>query len=367
MSTDSPYPEMKKSHTMARKGRPWRDVKPPPSGPVWAIIQGVGSYWTLVASLDLGVFDGVQDLGPTAIEPLAAHLDVSAPHLQHLCDALVTFGFLDQVDEVYELTETAERYLCTDGPASMAALVRVAPGPLGNWESLADTVRTGVVESPVEADPAAFYGPLVTATFATQLRAASRLGLRLGWARRPGLRVLDLGAGRAPWAIAVLEQSPGSTAVVNDHEGVVELAAQTLAERGLGERAEIRPGDFHRIELEPGGFDIVVLGHVCRTEGDDGARALVRRAFDALRPGGQVLIADYFADDHRIAQPFSVQMGLTMLANTERGRVITHSQAIGWQHDADFEHVRLLEPIGVNFVYVADRPPEPLTSERARP
>ena len=362
MSADSPYPEMKKRHTMARTGRPWRDFKPAPSGPVWAIIQGVGSYWTLVAAVDLGVFDAVQQLGPTTIEPLASRLDASAPHLQHLCDALVSFGFLDQVDEVYELTETAERYLCTDGAASMAALVRVAPGPLRNWEQLADTVRTGVVASPIEHDAAAFYGPLVTATFATQLRAAGRLGLRLGWARRPGLRVLDLGAGRAPWAIAVLEQSVGSTAVVNDQLGVVELAAQTVSERGLGDRVQIVPGDFHAIDVEPRAFDIVVLGHVCRTEGDDGAQSLVHRAFDALRPGGQVLIADYFADDHRTSQPFGVQMGLTMLANTERGRMVTHSQAVGWLHTAGFHHVRLLEPIGFNFVYVATRPAHSETS-----
>ena len=55
MSTDSPYPDLKKRHTMARSGRPWRDFKPPPSGPVWGIIQGFGSYWTLVAAIDLGI------------------------------------------------------------------------------------------------------------------------------------------------------------------------------------------------------------------------------------------------------------------------------------------------------------------------
>jgi ubiquinone/menaquinone biosynthesis C-methylase UbiE len=356
VSADSPYPEMKKGHTMARTGRPWRDFKPPPSAPVWAIIQGIGSYWTLVAAIDLGVFDAVQRLGSTAIEPLASELGVSPPHLRHLCDALVGFGFLDQVDEVYELTETAERYLCTNGPASMAALVRVAPGPLTNWEHLAATVRTGVVASPIEDDAAAFYGPLVSATFATQLRAAGRLGVRLGWARRPGLRVLDLGAGRAPWAIAVLEQSTGSTAVVNDLSAVVELTAQTIAERGLDDRVEIRPGDFHRIDVEPGEYDIVALGHVCRTEGHELAQSLVQRAFDALRPGGQVLLADYFADDHRTSQPFGVQMGLTMLANTRQGRVVTNSQAVGWLQSAGFRHVRLLEPIGFNLVYVATRP-----------
>ena len=126
MSTDSPFPELKKTHTLARTGRPWRDYKPPPSGPVWGIIQGYGSYWMLVAAVDLGVFDGIEALGPSRVEPIAEHLQVSALHLQHLLDALVTFGFLDQVDDVYELTETAERYLCTDGAASMASIVRVA-------------------------------------------------------------------------------------------------------------------------------------------------------------------------------------------------------------------------------------------------
>ena len=355
MSADSPYPELKKSHTMAHAGRPWRDFKPPPSGPVWSIIQGFGSYWTLVAAIELDVFDEIQRQGPTRIEPLAERLSVSVEHLGHLCDALVSFGFLDQVDDVYELTETAERYLCTDGAASMASLVRVAPGPLANWERLADTIRTGRVGQPIEADPVAFYGPLVEATFATQLRAASRLGLRLGWSRRPGLRVLDLGAGRAPWSIAVLEQSNDSTAVINELPGVIDLAERTLGERDLMHRVQLLAGDFHNIALEPNSFDVVVLGNICRTEGDAGARALVQRAFDALRAEGELLIVDYFADNERKHNPFGVQMGLTMLANTERGRMLTNAQVCGWLRDVGFCNVRLLEPIGFTHVYVASR------------
>src|SRR4051812_42505174 len=122
---DSPYPQLKKTHTMARVGRPWRDFKPPPSSPVWAIIQGFGAYWALVAAIDLGVFDGLRRAGPATAPTLATELSASPDHLRHLLDALVTFGFLDQVDDVYSLTETAERYLCADGAASMAALVAV--------------------------------------------------------------------------------------------------------------------------------------------------------------------------------------------------------------------------------------------------
>jgi SAM-dependent methyltransferase len=352
---DSPYPQLKKTHTMAHAGRPWRDHRPPPSAPVWAIIQGFGSYWVLVAALELGVFDGLQRTGRAAADALAAELDVSGFHLAHLLDALVTYGFLDQLGGVYALTETAERYLCSDGAASMAALVRVAPGPHANWTELADTIRHGRVGHPIEDDPAAFYGPLVTATFPTQLRAASRLGAMVGWARRPALRVLDVGAGRAPWAIAVLQQSPGSTAVVNDLPGVVELAAETIAAHDLTDRVELRGGDFHELLVEDGEFDVVVLGHVCRTEGDTRARALIGRAVAALAPGGQLVVADYFADNDRTHNPFGVQMGMTMLAATRRGGVLTHARVHGWLEAAGLRAIRLLEPIPFNQVYVGSK------------
>lgn len=352
---DSPYPELKKTNTMPRRGRPWRDVKPPPSAPVWAVIQGFGSYWTLVTAIDVGLFDGVQRIGPCSCDVLADELSLDAVHLGHVLDALVTFGFLDQVDDVYELTETAERYLCTDGPASMAELVRVAPGPYDNWLHLAEAVRTGMVAQPIEDNPTDFYGPLVLATFATQLRAATRLGLRLAWARRPGLRVLDLGAGCAPWAIAVLQQSPGSSAVVNDLAGVVELAMDKIDELGLTDRVDFVAGDFHEIEVASDAFDLVVLGHVCRTEGDERSRVLVQRAHRALKPEGQILLADYFASDDRKSNPFGVQMGLTMAANTRRGGMLTNPQVRGWLAEAGFESIRMIEPIGFTNVYVATK------------
>ncbi len=353
--TDSPYPEIKKTHTMAHTGRPWRDRKPPPSAGVWSVIQGFGNYWTLVAAIDLGVFDAIERLRSTTVNVLAEDLKVALIPLQHLLDALVSLGYCDQVDDIYELTETSERYLTTQGPASMAALVRGAPGPHQNWTQLADTVRTGIVSEPIENDMAGFYGPLVQATFPTQLRASTRLGARLGWTRRPNLHVLDLGAGMAPWAIGVLQSSPGSTAVVNDIPRVIDLARAAVEQQHLTDRVEFRSGNFHDIEIESDQYDIVVLGNICRTEGDALSRLLIARAHDALKVGGSILIVDYFADKTRKFNPFGVQMGLTMLANTVRGAMLTDEQVVGWLQDAQFTAIRLLEPIGFHFVYVADK------------
>ncbi len=355
MASDSPYPELKKTHTMAHKGRPWRDFKPPPSGPVWSAITAGNIYWMLVAAVDLGIFDAFRPGETRTASQIANELQLSLKHLELLLDCMTTLSFLDQVDGHYELTETAERYLCSDGPASMASLVRVSPGPLENWINLAETIRSGEVKSPIESDIAGVYGPLVKATFPTQHRVATRLGYKLGWQRLSGLRVLDLGAGCGPWSIAFMEQSPGSTAVLNDFPEIIGLTKEKLIQRNLLQRSEFRAGNFHDLSFKSNHFDIIFLGHICRTEGPELAQSLIGKAVNALRRGGQLIVADYFSDNERKMNAFGVQMGMTMLANTLNGGVVTFEQMHSWLKDRGLERIRVVEPIGFNMVFVGTK------------
>ena len=355
MSADSPYPELKKTHTMAHTGRPWKDYKPPPSGPVWSVINSGNTYWMLVAAIDLGVFDAF-DIGESATEiELAERLGASRDGLRHLLDCMVTLSFLDQIDLSYHLTETAERYLRSDGPASMVSLVRVSPGPIENWMGLAETIRSGEVKSPIDDDIAGFYQPLVTATFPTQYRVATRLGAIMGWNRYSSLRVLDLGAGAAPWSCALLEQAKDSTAVVNDFSQIVELAKATMASKGFSQSCDFRAGDFHEIDIEEETYDMVFLGHICRTEGEERTSSIVRRAVAGLKPGGTIVVADYFSDNERRTNAFGVLMGLTMFANTRNGGAITFDRMYRHLAENPLEKIRVLEPIGANMVFVGSK------------
>jgi SAM-dependent methyltransferase len=356
VTPESPYPELKKTHIPERVGRPWRDVRPPPATPVWAVIQGFASYWLLVASVELGAFDALARVGPVSISGLAEEIGASPPHLAALLDGLVVLGLLDQVDDRYELNEVAERYLTSSSPATMAGLIAVAPGPHANWLELANTVRSAMPPNPVEESPAGFYRPLVRATFPTQHRSARRIAALIGWDRSPGRpRVLDLGAGSAPWTLALLEH-PASSAVVNDLPDVIEEARARVQAAGVAERVELRSGSYFEIDIEASAFDAVVLGHVCRAEGEAGSKRLIARAWAALRPGGRLILADYFADNRRKYNRFGVLMGVTMIASTSTGRAITHGEVHRWLADAGFGSIRLLEPIAFNHVYVATKP-----------
>jgi SAM-dependent methyltransferase len=361
---DAPYPELKATHTMARVGRPFTDYKPPAAAPVWAVIEGYGGFHVLVAAIELGVFDALEAIGPATGEELAGKVGASAPHLTTLLEGVVALGLLDRRHGVFELNDTARRYLTTDGAASMSSLVAVSPGPLVNWQRLTDTVRTGRPATPIEDDPAEFYVPLVEATFTTIHRSATRADRLMRYSAMGAPRVLDLGAGGAPWSVAILQANSGATAVVNDLPGVVHVAQRKLDEFGVLDRSELRPGDFHTIDIADGAFDIVVLGHVCRAEGRQGAEHLVERAASALRPGGRLILSDYFADRQRSLAGHALMMGVTMMASTLHGEALAYGDVASMLRDAGFEAIRLIEPIGFQEAFVATRAD---TTERPTP
>jgi hypothetical protein len=53
-------------------------------------------------------------------------------------------------------------------------------------------------------------------------------------------------------------------------------------------------------------------------------------------------------------------MGVTMMASTRRGGIPTFGEAAGWLRSSGFESVRLIEPIGFQYTFVARKPPEPV-------
>jgi SAM-dependent methyltransferase len=318
-------------------------------GAIWRVIQGGSLYWALVAAVRLGVLD--QFDGPKTTGELAAACGAEIYRLQAVLDALGVAGLLDRDGQHWRSTAASDAFLRTDSPNSMADLVEWSPGWPENWPHLDATVRGELPPRAVDAD-AAFYDRLVLATFPTQEMVARLVAATLD-PPGPAPRILDFGAGAAPWSIALLDAWPGARATVNDLADVVDVARRMATERGVVDRCEFVAGDYLEVPLAAGPYDVVVLGHVCRAEGPDRARALIRRAADALAPGGCIVVVDYVVDDDRAGPVNALLLGLTMVANTIGGRAYTRSELTGWLTEVGLGNITSTRPAANTDVMLA--------------
>ena len=80
---------------------------------MWAAIEGLGRYHVLLAALELGVFETLDEapagMGMTAGE-LAGRLNLPTLHLESLLDSVAALGLLDRVVDDFRLNDAARRY-----------------------------------------------------------------------------------------------------------------------------------------------------------------------------------------------------------------------------------------------------------------
>ena len=302
---------------------------------VWQTIAGYQFYWAAVAAVELGLFDALSS-SPADTDRLGSLLGCDPARLSSLCDVLVASRLLVRSTKAdgagYDLSDTARVFLVSGAERSMQDLLLRSPGPWENWPGLASTLRGA--EPPRPAD-GAFYAALVHATFPTQYAAARVLASRMATAGS----VLDLGAGAAPWSIAILEAFPRATAVAVDLPEVVPAAEDATIKHGVRDRVTLVAGDYWHTPLGSRTFDVVVLGHVLRAEGRR-APDLVRLASAMLSPGGTLVVADYFVDDDRNGPVNSLLLGLTMITATPEGRTFTRSEHRAWFASAGLTDVQ---------------------------
>jgi demethylspheroidene O-methyltransferase len=106
--------------------------------------------------------------------------------------------------------------------------------------------------------------------------------------------LLDLGGGDGTFLIRAAASAPGLKLMLFDLPAVAERARLHFEAAGLDSRAVAFGGDFRTGPL-PAGADIVSLIRVVHDHDDDAALAILCAAWQALPPGGTLLLAEPMA------------------------------------------------------------------------
>ena len=104
-------------------------------------------------------------------------------------------------------------------------------------------------------------------------------------------RLLDVGGGTGAFLRAVAAAQPNIALSLFDLEHVVATAADAFAEVGLEGHASIHAGSFRDDPL-PKGADAISLIRVLYDHADETVDALLAKVFEALPPGGKLIVSE---------------------------------------------------------------------------
>ncbi|MDQ4020152.1 MAG: class I SAM-dependent methyltransferase [Actinomycetota bacterium] len=277
------------------------------------------------AAARLGILDHLEQT-PACADEVAQHC-ATAPAATHLLlDALDALGLLRRGHD--------GRYATT---AAAAWFTTLAAG----WSRLDQVVRTGqpLVPADTPAGAAELYPevvPVLSRLFAPAVQRAAEL---LAPVRG---EVLDVGAGAAPWSIALAAADPTAQVTALDLPEVLRTTRRTVEAAGLGTRFEFRAGDMFTAELPQAAYDVIILGNVCHLFSPDANRTLLQRLRSALRDGGTLAIVDALpSEDPEERRSLSLySLGLRM--RTSAGAVHPLDAYATWIQEARYGAVRAI-------------------------
>lgn len=104
---------------------------------------------------------------------------------------------------------------------------------------------------------------------------------------QPGLRVLDIGVGAAPWSLALVTREPSSIVIAVDLPAVMRSTRTAVRRAGLEYRYEFVEGSAFDVDWgEPRSYDLALIANICHLVGENANLQLLRRVTDALRAAG---------------------------------------------------------------------------------
>jgi SAM-dependent methyltransferase len=298
----------------------------------WNFLQeALATSSALAAAERLGVLARL-DAGPADSITLARDCAISERGARLLLAALCSLGLIEEgSDGLYHaaLPDLAQLTMWITPWGQLTQVIRDGqPARAGDTPGGAETLYPEVV-----AHLGSWFAPAAQ-------RAAGHLIAR-------GQRVLDLGAGAAPWSLALVARNPGMRVTAVDVPAVLAVTRQVVATSGYADRFGYLSGDLFTIDLGRSEYDLAIAGNLCHLFDEATNRRLLGRLFDALRPGGTLAILDALPNE-RIDGPRPVILyALGLLLRTNRGQVYPFSTYVGWLREVGYEAVERIDLFAV--------------------
>jgi hypothetical protein len=322
------------------------------------LILAYRSSAVLFAAMEVDVFTGIAEGCGTAAA-LAARCHAQPEPLRLLLEACVAEGLLASDGAIYSNSPVADAFLVRGRPTYAVNNLKYAEDLYPAWGQLADLVRSGqptMVPTTILGDDKEKTRAFVLAMHERARGIGSILPHLVDFTGRT--RLLDVGGGPATYSMEIVQRTSGLRSTVLDLPGVLEVTRELVHDAGFDDRIDLQPGNYLTTPFGTG-YDAVLLSGMMHRESADTCRQLLSRSFDAMAPGGMVVVSDvFFEDDRKATPPFAVYFALNMMLTSTEGSAHAKTEMARWVEQSGFRNVEVrdLPPPNPHSLVVGFRP-----------
>jgi hypothetical protein len=309
-------------------------------GEIAAMAGGHAEARAIQVALKLGIFEALLP-GQLDEASLARAIKSDARATGLLANALAALGLLEKSAGRYTLTGAARRYLIRDSGEYLGGMILFDAALWTEWGGLEDSIRTG---QPARTPDMFQSAPEDTARFIRAMDSLVRARGDAAWvAENLDLRkvrsIADLGGGPGTYVAAMVRRWPHLYAAIWDLPATLVIAHQVLAEREptVQDRIELVNVNYLKGAL-PQGTDAIFMSNIIHSEAEETNAALMKKCFDALSPGGMLIVKDHIMN-RELTHPAAGAVFALYLLLTTHGRDFSFDEICWWMRDAGFSDI----------------------------
>jgi hypothetical protein len=324
------------------------------------ILQTGLAFWaskTLLSAVEMEVFTELAK-GPESLESLTGRLGLHPRSSRDFLDALVALGFLERQNGTYANAPSSNLFLDKHKPSYIGGMLEMANKRLfHHWGNLTTALRTGEKQNEASGDNetfAALYAdPNRLKGFLRAMTGVSRganmaIASKFPWTQYQ--TVADCGTAQGDLIVQVALKNPHLAGTGFDLPEVAPIFEEYVEEKGLSSRVKFQPGSFFTDPLPK--VDVIMMGHILHDWNLEEKKMLIRKAHEALPPGGAYIVYEALIDDDRSKNAFGLLMSLNMLIETPGGFDYTGADCVGWMKEAGFREIRVEHLVGPDSMVV---------------
>lgn len=317
---------------------------------LYLVFGGHIFFQSLHAAVHFGLFSLLKKRPGLTRQEIARELGIEEQPARIMILGLVSSGLIKQKSSRLYNTRLSAELLCEESPTNIIPYVYLQhyvmyPGMQHFCEAIRTGKNAGLKEF-LGDEPTLYqrlqHDPHVEAVFhdamsalSVQTNAILAENLELSGVNH----LVDVGGGDGTNIITLARSNPHLHASVFDFASVCEIAEKRIAANGLGSRLSTIQGNAFENEF-PRDADCFLFAHFCTIWSETKNRLLYKKAFDALPPGGRVVVFNMMqANDE--SGPLSAAVGSPYFLTiaTGEGMLYTWEEYESWLRDAGFRDV----------------------------